>query len=63
MDNTDLVISGRDRFTKGEDIKEEFQVALDRWAGGLIATGGALSSNKSFCYITNFKWIGKDWKY
>ena len=54
VDDTDLVISGRDRFTKGEDIKEEFQVALDRWAGGLIATGGALAPAKSFCYMIDF---------
>ena len=47
---------------EGEDIKEEFQVALDRWAGGLIATGG-LAPVKSFCYMIDFEWTGKDWKY
>jgi len=61
-DDTDLVISGRDRFTKGEDIKEEFQTALDQWAGGLIATGGALAPAKSFCYMIDFTWTGTDWK-
>ena len=30
IDDTDLVINGRNRFSKGEDIREEFQVALDQ---------------------------------
>ena len=63
VDDTDLVISGRDQFTKGEDIKEEFQIALDRCASGLIATRGALAPAKSFCYMSDFEWTGKDWKY
>ena len=56
--DTDLVISRYEQFTKGEDIKEEFQVALDGWVGGLIATGGALPPINSFCYIIDFEWIG-----
>ena len=63
VDDTDSNISGQDRFTKGEDIKEEFQVALDQWAGALIATGSTLAPIKSFCYMIDFEWTGRGWKY
>ena len=42
---------------------EDFQESLDRWSGGLIATGGALAPEKSFCYIINFEWTTDQWQY
>ena len=63
VDDTDLFIAGSDPNTSGEDLVAEFQTTLDRWAGGLIATGGALAPEKSFCYLIDFKWTGDAWEY
>ena len=48
---------------KEKTSRKKFQVALDIWVGGLVATGGALPPIKSFCYMIDFEWTGKDWKY
>ena len=63
VDDTDLAITGKDRLTTGEEVIEEFQPALDRWARSLIVSGGALCSEKSFCYLIDFQWTGTDWEY
>ena len=49
--------------TVGEDMVPDFQSALDTWAGGLIATGGALAPLKSYCYMIDFVWTGDSWEY
>jgi len=59
VDDTDLFCTN----TPGEDLSTTFQAALDRWAGGLRATGGALSPAKSFCYLIDFQWSGNKWNY
>ena len=51
VDDTDLFSTGKKVDTTGEEMVEDFQDSLDRWSGGLIATGGALAPEKSFCYI------------
>ena len=48
VDDTDLFLAGRVTDTVGEHMVPDFQSALDRWAGGLITTGGALTLIKSF---------------
>ena len=47
-DNTDLFCVGPSSTTTGEDLAADFQSALDRWSGGLRATGGALAPIKPF---------------
>ena len=54
VDNTDLFLAGKTEVAMEEDMVAEFQEALDRWRGEIIATGGALSSIKSFCYLIDF---------
>ena len=63
VDDTDLFCAGSSPSSSGEDMVPEFQGALDRWAGGLIATGGALAPDKSFCYLVDFEWTGHSWAY
>ena len=48
VDNTDL-FSAKDPNSTGEDLLEDFQAVLDLWAGALVATGGELSPQKSWC--------------
>jgi hypothetical protein len=36
---------------------------VDHWEGGLKATGGALVPAKSYWYLIDFIWTGKEWKY
>jgi hypothetical protein len=39
------------------------QRSVDRWEGGLRATGGALVPAKSHWYLIDFVWTGKLWQY
>ena len=63
VDDTDLFSAGSTANTTGEEMIPTFQSALDRWSGGIIATGGALSPDKSFSYLIDFKWTGNGWDY
>jgi len=63
VNDTDLFLAGKIAAATGKDMMVEFQEALDRWLGGLIGTGGALSPSKSFCYLIDFVWTGDDWAY
>ena len=56
VDDTDVVHAGSDVYTSGEDVMREMQVVVDRWEGGLRATGGALVPSKSYWYMIDFKW-------
>ena len=56
VDDTDLPKSAATRTTTGEELQIPFQEMLNRWAGALRATGGELAPEKSWCYITDFKW-------
>ena len=63
MDDTDLFCAGKTATTSGEALSPDFQAALHRWTGGLIATGGSIAAEKSFCYLIDFKWNGSSWEY
>ena len=63
VDNTDLFCAGKTTTTSGEALSPDFQAALHRWTGGLIATGGFIAAEKSFCYLIDFKWNGSSWEY
>ncbi len=61
VDDTDLIqsfpsISMADAITG-------LQKAIDVWEGRLKATGGALVPEKTFWYLTAFKWQGGKWSY
>ena len=38
VDDTDLFCAGETATTSGENLSPDFQTALHRWTGGLIAT-------------------------
>ena len=63
VDNTNLPTAGATVDTPGEDIQQEFQTSLDRWAGALHVTGGELDPKKSWCYFIDFRWTGTTWQY
>ena len=49
VDDTDLFCAGKTATTLGETLSPDFQAALQRCTGGLIATGGSIAAEKSFC--------------
>ena len=53
VDNTNLPVTG-ERHSTGDDIVQLSQDALDRWAGGLIVTGGELAPHKLWCDLIDF---------
>lgn len=54
VNDTDLFCAGKTATTSGEVLSPDFQAALHRWTGGLIATG-SITAEKSFCYLIDFK--------
>ena len=63
VDDTDVVHSARTSSTPGEEVIPEMQEVVDRWEGGLRATGGALVPSKSYWYLIDFKWRNGKWLY
>lgn len=63
MDDTDTIHTGQNIDTPGNKIIEKFQEVMNRWEGGLRATGGALVPSKSFWYLIDFHWLGSEWRY
>jgi len=63
VDDTDLFCAAQTSYTAAEVLSVDFQAALHRWTGGLIATGGAIAPEKSFCYLIDFLWTGFTWEY
>jgi len=63
VDDTDLFCAAKMSYTTAEVLSVDFQAALHQWTGGLIATGGAIAPEKSFCYLIDFLWTGSTWKY
>ena len=45
----------------GESVVDETQAGLDYWVGFLTATGGAISPDKSYWYLLDYRWTGKQW--
>jgi ribonuclease HI len=62
VDDTDLVHT-RGIHATGEEILSDMQGVVDHWEGGLRTTGGALVPSKSYWYLIDFIWTGKEWKY
>ena len=54
VNHSDLFCAGKTPISTGEQVAPEFQASLDRWAGGLRATGGSIEPSKSFCYLIDF---------
>jgi hypothetical protein len=63
VDDTDVVLSARTIITPGEETVPEMQEVVDRWEGGLRATGGALVPSKSYWYLLDFHWQNGKWHY
>jgi hypothetical protein len=64
VDDTDIIHTARHIDTPGEDILEEVQSCVDHWEGGSAATGAAMQAkDKSYWYLIDFEWNGKDWRY
>jgi hypothetical protein len=56
VDDTDLLqYDSRDPTTTPAETMEKMQSAIDRWEGGLKATGGAIVPEKSFVYPIVFQ--------
>lgn len=56
VDDTDTIHMSSDPCATTAALLQEMQSVLDHWEGGLRATGGALSSKKSFWYLVDFTW-------
>jgi len=63
VDDCDLWQSATDVNEKGEDVLEKMQEAVATWEGCLAASGGALSPQKSFWYLIDYRWTGDKWVY
>ena len=63
VDDTDLFCASETYTTSSENLSNDFQAALHRWRGGLIATEGSIAAEKSFCYLIDIKWNGSSWEY
>jgi hypothetical protein len=62
VDDTNQVQTG---CFPGEDcnsIAEQMQLAVNKWEGGLCATGGALDPKKLHWYLINFIWQFGKWR-
>lgn len=65
VDDTDLLqFDARDPNMTGDEVMQNMQSSIDRWEGGLKATGGAIVPEKSFVYpiVFDFDDQGK-WSY
>ena len=56
VDDTDTVHSTSDATVKYPQLVQEMQCAINTWEGGLRATGGALSHDKSYWYLMSMQW-------
>jgi hypothetical protein len=65
VDNTDLIqFDARDQNMSTEEVMDKMQDAINRWEGGLKATGGAIVPQKSFVYPIAFDFNDAgDWRY
>jgi exonuclease III len=65
VDDTDTIHSAKDHHTPTHTVISEMQQVIDTWEGGLQATGGALSSSKSYWYLVSMQWDQRrqQWRY
>jgi hypothetical protein len=63
VDDTDVIHAAVSPLSTGEDVLEDMQPVVDRWEGGIRATGGAPVPSKSHWFLIDFLWTGKQWRY
>lgn len=64
VDDTDLPNANLQQRVTVAQIKRRAQICMDRWEGGLKATGGAIRPDKSFVYPIAFEFDAKGrWSY
>ena len=63
VDDSDLCQVAKDVQEACEELATRIQEALDCWVGTLMATGGAVNVNKTYCYFIQQKWNGNNWVY
>jgi len=65
VDDTDLItVNMNDPFITEWEMFDEMQDSIDRWQGGLWASGGAIVPEKSFVYPIAFQFDEKgEWRY
>jgi hypothetical protein len=63
VDDADLSDCADDVNTKGEEMAESFHRFMNRWNGGLRATGGLIAEAKTRWFLVDFKWTGSDYEY
>jgi hypothetical protein len=62
VDDTDLLVTSMNNEDSAQTVTS-MQHALNKWEGGLRATGGALEPRKTFWYLIDFAWTNGDWHY
>jgi hypothetical protein len=63
VDDTDVIHVAISPLSTGEDVLLEMQTVIDRWEGGIRATGCALVPSKSCWFLIDFLWTGTKWRY
>jgi hypothetical protein len=63
VDDADVIQATCDVNQNGEAVVPQIQRSVDRWEGGLRATGWALVPSKSHWYLIDLFWTGKLWRY
>jgi hypothetical protein len=49
--------------TKGEEMVASFHRFMNRWNGGLRATGGLIAAAITRWFLVDFRWTGSDYEY
>jgi hypothetical protein len=63
VDDADLSDCADDVNTKGEEMVKSFHQFMNRWNGGLGATGDLIVAAKTRWFLVDFKWTGSDYEY
>jgi hypothetical protein len=63
VDDTDVVHTAQDVHAKGKEIIQQMQNVIDRWEGGLRATGGAIVPKKRYWYLIDWIYDRGHWRY
>jgi hypothetical protein len=61
VDDTDVIHAAASPLSTGEDVLDDMQQVVNRWEGGIRATGGVLVPVKSYWFLIDFLWTGKKW--
>jgi hypothetical protein len=63
VDDADLSDCADDVNTKEEEMVKSFHRFMNRWNGGLRATGGLIAVAKTRWFLVDLKWTGLDYEY